>query len=124
MPGTTIGAGTIFGNTAIVQVLTGSVRVVETGIRIFLFSPFLASNIGCVDGSERQAIKDLDGTNPRSRIKACSIMDPYVLVLREDETLGLYIGEETRGKLRRKDMSAMGDKASHDWVFSHSNVCL
>jgi len=54
----------------------------------------------------------MDGTASRSRIKACSVLDPYVLIIREDETIGLYLGVESRGKLRRKDMTAMGDKAS------------
>lgn len=64
------------------------------------------------DGSERQPIKDMDGNNYRAKIKNCSICDPYVFVLREDETIGLFIGETERGKIRRKDMSPMGDKVS------------
>lgn len=47
---------------------------------------------------------------PRARIKACSICDPFVVILREDETIGLFIGETERGKIRRKDMSPMGEK--------------
>jgi cleavage and polyadenylation specificity factor subunit 1 len=62
-----------------------------------------------LDGSERQVIKDMDGTAPRARIKACSICDPYVLVVREDDTIGLFIDAQ-RGRVRRKDMSPMGDK--------------
>jgi cleavage and polyadenylation specificity factor subunit 1 len=46
---------------------------------------------------------------PRPKIRACSICDPYVLVIREDDTIGLFIDTE-RGKIRRKDMSPMGDK--------------
>lgn len=53
---------------------------------------------------------------PRARIKACSICDPFVLILREDETIGLFIGETERGKIRRKDMSPMGDKVMSDAV--------
>jgi len=52
----------------------------------------------------------VDGTTPRAKIKACSVADPYVLVIREDNSLGLFIGETGKGKMRRKDMSALGDK--------------
>jgi hypothetical protein len=65
-----------------------------------------------LDGSERQIIKDMDGNVPRAKIKACSICDLFVLILREDETIGLFIGETERGKIRRKDMSPMGDKVT------------
>jgi hypothetical protein len=34
-----------------------------------------------------------------------------VLVLREDDSIGLFI-ETERGRIRRKDMSPMGDKVS------------
>lgn len=46
----------------------------------------------------------------RPKIRACSICDPYVLVFREDDTIGLFIDTEKGGKIRRKDMSPMGDK--------------
>lgn len=62
------------------------------------------------DGSERQIIPDKDGGMPRPKIRACSISDPFVLVLREDDSIGLFIGEAEKGKIRRKDMSPMGDK--------------
>lgn len=65
------------------------------------------------DGSERQNIKDLDGSTPRAKIKSCSIADPYVVVVREDNTLGLFIGETGKGKMRRKDMSMLGDKVDN-----------
>ncbi|KAG9052399.1 mRNA cleavage and polyadenylation factor subunit [Serendipita sp. 407] len=63
-----------------------------------------------IDGLEKQAIKDTDGNTPRAKIRSASILDPYILILREDDTLGLFIGEPSRGKVRRKDMSALGDK--------------
>lgn len=47
---------------------------------------------------------------PRPKIRACSISDPFVLIIREDDSIGLFIGETERGKIRRKDMSPMGDK--------------
>ena len=62
------------------------------------------------DGTERQIIKDMEGNNQRPRIKYSSICDPFVFILREDDTIGLFIGEPERGKIRRKDMSPMGEK--------------
>jgi hypothetical protein len=47
---------------------------------------------------------------PRPKIKACSICGPHVLVFRKDDSIGLFVDTE-RGKIRRKDMSLMGDKA-------------
>ncbi|EJD52944.1 hypothetical protein AURDEDRAFT_81080 [Auricularia subglabra TFB-10046 SS5] len=94
LPAITIGAGPFFQRTAILQVVNNAIRVLEA------------------DGSERQVIKDLDGTTPRAKIRACSISDPFVVVVREDDTLGLFVGETGKGKLRRKDMSMLGDKAS------------
>ena len=48
----------------------------------------------------------------RPKIRACSISDPFILILREDDTLGLFVGEAERCKIRRKDMSALGEKVS------------
>ncbi|KAF9460288.1 CPSF A subunit region-domain-containing protein [Collybia nuda] len=94
IPGTTIGAAPFFQRTAILHVMTNAIRVLEP------------------DGTERQIIKDMDGNMPRPKIRACSISDPFVLILREDDSIGLFIGETERGKIRRKDMSPMGDKTS------------
>ncbi|KAJ7216585.1 CPSF A subunit region-domain-containing protein [Mycena pura] len=93
IPGTTIGAGSFFQKSAILHVTTNSIRVLEP------------------DGTERQIIKDMDGSMPRPKIRACSISDPYVIVIREDDSIGMFI-ETDRGKIRRKDMSPMGDKSS------------
>ncbi|CAL1708463.1 unnamed protein product [Somion occarium] len=90
IPGTTIGAAPFFQGTAILHVMSNSIRVLEP------------------DGTERQIIKDLD----RPRIRYCSISDPFILIIREDDSLGLFIGEPERGKIRRKDMSPMGEKTS------------
>ncbi|KAJ3757844.1 CPSF A subunit region-domain-containing protein [Lentinula raphanica] len=98
--GTSIGAGPFLGGMVVLQVMTGSIRVLES------------------DGTERQVIKDVESSSsstisaPRARIRACSISDPYVLILREDDTMGLFIGEASKGKLRRKDMSMLGGKTS------------
>jgi hypothetical protein len=54
-------------------------------------------------------IKDVEGGAPRARIRTCSVSDPYVLILREDDTIGLFVAADTK-KIRRKDMSPMGDK--------------
>lgn len=62
------------------------------------------------DGTERQIIKDLENNIPRPRIRHCSICDPFIMIIREDDSLGLFIGELERGKIRRKDMSPMGEK--------------
>lgn len=92
-----------------------------------------------IDGTERQVIKDVDSSSsstvstPRARIRACSISDPYVLILREDDTMGLFIGEVSKGKLRRKDMSMLGGKVSVNYseqrnqtlmhvFFRHQNI--
>ncbi|EGO29249.1 hypothetical protein SERLADRAFT_445076 [Serpula lacrymans var. lacrymans S7.9] len=105
IPGTTIGAGSFFQRTAILHVMTNAIRVLESG---------------------KQIIKDLDGNIPRPRIKACSICDPFVLIIREDDTIGLFIGEAERGKIRRKDMSPMGDKSSRYLAgcFFTDNSCI
>jgi cleavage and polyadenylation specificity factor subunit 1 len=77
---------------------------------VLLTNSFSYALIFSLDGSERQIIKDMDGNMPRPKIRACSISDPFVLIIREDDSIGLFIGETERGKIRRKDMSAMGDK--------------
>ncbi|PCH44667.1 hypothetical protein WOLCODRAFT_77692 [Wolfiporia cocos MD-104 SS10] len=95
IPGTTIGAAPFFQGTAILHVMinvTNVIRVLEP------------------DGTERQIIKDYDGSVPRPKVRYCSICDPYVLIIREDDSIGLFIGEPERGKIRRKDMSPMGEK--------------
>jgi len=55
----------------------------------------------------------MEGNNQRPKIKYCSICEPFVFILREDDTIGLFIGEPERGKIRRKDMSPMGEKVCH-----------
>lgn len=62
------------------------------------------------DGTERQNIKDVDGSTPRPRIRSCCVADPFIMVIREDDSLGLFVGETEKGKIRRKDMSPMGHK--------------
>ncbi|KAG7097937.1 hypothetical protein E1B28_005248 [Marasmius oreades] len=92
IPGTTVGVSAFFHNTAILQVMTNAIRVLEP------------------DGTERQIIKDMDGHSPRAKIRGCSILDPFVLIFREDDTIGMFVGQPERGKIRRKDMSPMGEK--------------
>lgn len=58
----------------------------------------------------------MEGNNQRPKIKCCSICDPFVFILREDDTIGLFIGEPERGKIRRKDMSPMGEKVRFFYV--------
>jgi hypothetical protein len=79
--------------------------------------PALSANAELTtDGTERQIIKDMEGNNQRPKIKYCSISDPFVFILREDDTIGLFIGEPERGKIRRKDMSPMGEKVGLSFI--------
>lgn len=112
IPGTTIGAGPFFQRTAILHVMTNAIRVLESGATSLFCHRGTATLILLfhADGTERQIIKDADGNMPRPKIRACSISDPFVLIIREDDSIGLFIGETERGKIRRKDMSPMGDK--------------
>ncbi|EJD05583.1 cleavage factor protein [Fomitiporia mediterranea MF3/22] len=91
---TTIGAAPFFQRTAIIHVTTDLIRVLEP------------------DCSERQCIRDMDGSNKRPKIRFCCISDPFILVIREDESLGLFVGDAERGRIRRKDMTPMGEKVS------------
>lgn len=93
VPGTTVGAAPFFQRTAILHVMSNMVRVLEP------------------NGSERQTIQNVDGKMTRPKIRYASICDPYVLVIRDDDSLGLFIGREG-GTIRRKDMSPMGEKTS------------
>lgn len=111
--GVTVGASSFFQGTAILHVLSNAIRVLDPGA---LHKPLgrpalqLTNVIRASDGTERQIIKDMEGNNQRPKIKYCSICDPFVFILREDDTIGLFIGEPERGKIRRKDMSPMGEK--------------
>jgi cleavage and polyadenylation specificity factor subunit 1 len=88
------------------------IRVRCIGLSTSLY--YEGSNLICaIDGTERQIIKDMEGNNQRPKIKYCSICDPFVFILREDDTIGLFIGEPERGKIRRKDMSPMGEKVRY-----------
>jgi cleavage and polyadenylation specificity factor subunit 1 len=78
-------------------------------------------DIQCPDGNERQIIKDLDGNMARPKIRLATVCDPYAMIIREDNTLGLFIGEVERGKIRRKDMSPMGDKVGYCSFSVHDN---
>jgi hypothetical protein len=40
----------------------------------------------------------------------CVPRSPFFLIVKEDDSIGLFVGETERGKSRRKDMSPMGDK--------------
>ena len=111
--GVTVGASSFFQGTAILHVLSNAIRVLEPGA---LHKPpslsilRRANTFRVTDCTERQIIKDMEGNNQRPKIKYCSICDPFVFILREDDTIGLFIGEPERGKIRRKDMSPMGEK--------------
>jgi cleavage and polyadenylation specificity factor subunit 1 len=91
--------------------MTNAIRVLEPGT-FLLLNDTVYSDLPDIDGTERQIIKDMDGNMPRPKIRSCSISDPFVFIVREDDSIGLFIGETERGKIRRKDMSPMGDKVS------------
>lgn len=119
IPGTTVGAAPFFQGTAILHVMSNAIRVLEPGSSSILYQILTISAdllmpccIHTLDGMERQIIKDLDNNMARPKIRYCSISDPFVLIIREDDSLGLFIGETERGKIRRKDMSPMGEKVS------------
>ena len=59
----------------------------------------------------------MEGNNQHPRIKYCSICDLFVFILCEDETIGLFIEELERGKIRRKDMSPMGGESDFRSLF-------
>lgn len=117
--------------------MTNAIRILEPGMVFLTSHDRFFTERKSEDGSERQTIKDMDGNMPRPKIRACSISDPFVLIIREDDSIGLFIGETERGRIRRKDMSPMGDKvramilfhnslvhhhvvvALHRWVFLH-----
>ncbi|KAF9057003.1 CPSF A subunit region-domain-containing protein [Panaeolus papilionaceus] len=94
IPGTTIGVAPFFQRTAILHVTTNTIRLLRP------------------DGTEQKIIRDMDGDVPRPKIRACSIADPFVLIFREDDSIGLFVGEMEQGKIRRKDMVPMGEKGS------------
>lgn len=73
------------------------------------------------DGTERQVIKDTDGNMKRPKIRYCSISDPFVLILREDDSLGLFV-DAGRGKIRRKDMTPVGGKACASFIELTQNL--
>lgn len=153
-PGTTIGAGPFFGGTAVVQVVTGVSGGTGTGAAAATGVGGGAIRVLEYDGTERQVIKDVESssssstnskststttnttTGARPPIRACAISDPYILILREDDTMGLFVAdagkpdkadkgkggkgdkdsgkgkELPKGKVRRKDMSMLGGKTS------------
>jgi cleavage and polyadenylation specificity factor subunit 1 len=108
--GVTVGAAPFFLGTAILHVLSNAIRVLDPGTLYKPVDILLLISFHATDGTERQIIKDMEGNNQRPKIKYCSICDPFVFILREDDTIGLFIGEPERGKIRRKDMSPMGEK--------------
>ncbi len=45
------------------------------------------------------------------------ISGSFVLTVKEDDSIRLFIGKTERGKSRRKDMSPMGDKVKINFEF-------
>lgn len=52
----------------------------------------------------------MDGATKRPKIRYSCVSDPFILIIREDESLGLFVGDAERGRIRRKDMTPMGEK--------------
>lgn len=82
------------------------------------YRPFLFSNSGSIDGTERQLYLDADGNKPRPKIKAAHVADPFIVVMREDETFGLFVGDTAKGRVRRKDVSHFGENVSLTFFLS------
>ena len=120
LQGTMVGAAPFFQRTAILVVMNNAIKVLEPGSSLNWNPDANCLTLYFSDGSERQTIQDLDGKMVRPKIRSCSISDPFVLILREDDSLGLFIGETERGKIRRKDMSPMGDKVGRFIIVSLS----
>ncbi|KAG8692927.1 mRNA cleavage and polyadenylation factor subunit, partial [Ceratobasidium sp. 395] len=93
-PGLTMAAGPFFQQGCIAQITTNSIRLLEP------------------DGAERQLYLDADGNKPRPKIKAAYVADPFIVVLREDESFGLFVGDTAKGRVRRKDISHFGENGT------------
>ncbi|KEP51741.1 cleavage and polyadenylation specificity factor protein [Rhizoctonia solani 123E] len=93
-PGLTMAAGAFFQQTCVAQITTNSIRLLEP------------------DGAERQLYLDAEGNKPRPKIKAAHVADPFIVVLREDDTFGLFVGDTTKGRVRRKDVSHFGENGT------------
>ncbi|CEL62153.1 Protein CFT1 OS=Cryptococcus neoformans var, neoformans serotype D (strain B-3501A) GN=CFT1 PE=3 SV=1 [Rhizoctonia solani AG-1 IB] len=90
----TMAAGAFFQQTCVAQVTTNSIRLLEP------------------DGGERQLYLDAEGNKPRPKIKSAHVADPFIVVLREDDTFGLFVGDTAKGRVRRKDVSHFGDNGT------------
>ncbi|KAG8744304.1 mRNA cleavage and polyadenylation factor subunit [Ceratobasidium sp. 414] len=93
-PGLTMAAGAFFQQGCIAQITTNSIRLLEP------------------DGAERQLYLDADGNKPRPKIKGAYVADPFIVVLREDESFGLFVGDAAKGRVRRKDVSHFGENGT------------
>ncbi|KAG8688697.1 mRNA cleavage and polyadenylation factor subunit [Ceratobasidium sp. 423] len=93
-PGLTMAAGAFFQQTCVAQITTNSIRLLEA------------------DGAERQLYLDAEGNKPRPKIKAAHVADPFIVVLREDDTFGLFVGDTAKGRVRRKDISHFGENGT------------
>ncbi|KAG8693476.1 mRNA cleavage and polyadenylation factor subunit [Ceratobasidium sp. 394] len=93
-PGLTMAAGAFFQQGCIAQITTNSIRLLEP------------------DGAERQLYLDADGNKPRPKIKTAYVADPFIVVLREDESFGLFVGDTAKGRVRRKDVSHFGENGT------------
>jgi len=107
--------------TAILHVMINAIRVLEPGaflsILIHLFHVYYTNLLPTLntylfhslDGTKRQSIKDMDGNLLHPKIQACSISSPFVLIVKEDDSIGPFMGETEHGNIGER-MSPMGDK--------------
>ncbi|KAF8268563.1 CPSF A subunit region-domain-containing protein [Lactarius quietus] len=96
--GVTVGAAPFFEGTAILHVLSNAIRVLDP------------------DGTERQIIKDMEGNNQRPRIKYCSICDPFVFILREDDTMVYLLESPSAARSDGKTCRQWGRKWVSDFA--------
>ena len=118
--------------TAILHIMINAIRVLEPGaflsILIHLFHVYYTNLLPTLntylfhslDGTKRQSIKDMDGNLLHPKVWACSISGPFVLIVKEDNSIGRFMGEAK--KYRRKDVSYGRQSSNSSW-FSPVGWC-
>lgn len=96
-PGITVAAGSFFQNTCVVQVLTDVIRLLEPGKRSEAYQPSNSILSPLLDARERLSIKE--PSFKQSRIVEAYVLDPYILIRRENESVSLYIGDTMEQKI-------------------------
>jgi cleavage and polyadenylation specificity factor subunit 1 len=117
-PGNSIGAGPFFQRTAIL-VMTNAIQVLESRPTSFFCRGVTATPIFFLhaDDRERQTIKDTDGNMPRRNIRACSISDPFVLIIRAVVS-PTRVTTHALNSCQRRKQRPMGARDAH-----HGGTC-